>query len=72
MYSPCYLFTYLSIYLFIYCQRAAAGGIFVPRPGTEPRLSVVKAYSPTHWPARGSPCYVNMSEETVAMLFFPP
>ena len=72
MYSPCYLFTYLSIDLFIYWLRAAACGILDPRPGIEPMPSAVEAYNPTHWPASDFPDYINMSERNSScVIFFP-
>ena len=46
-----------------------ADGILVPQPGTEPRLSAVRAWSPNHWTGRESPplhfgvvCYIANSD----------
>ena len=72
MYSPCYLFTYLSIDLFIYWLRAAACGILDPGPGIEPMPSAVEAYNPTHWPASDFLDYINMSERNSSCVIFSP
>ena len=41
-----------KLFVFLIWLHRAACMIFVPQPGTEPRPSAVKAWSPNHWTPR--------------------
>ena len=47
---------------FFFWPRCAACGILVPRPGTEPRPTAVKVWSPNHWTTRESPLFLPLSQ----------
>ena len=52
-----YIYIYIKVWFWLYLE---AGGVLVPRSGTELVPSAVRAWSPNHWTAREVPTFLKM------------